>query len=401
MNSLLQDQSFEISRGLVLIMAIACGMSVANLYYCQPLLADIGRSFSVSANQIGFFVTLIQIGYTSGLFLVVPLGDKLNRRTLITSSLVLVGVALTITAAAPTITILYMAGLAMGITAIAPQLIIPYAAAIAPQNERGEIIGKVLTGLFIGILLARTIGGWIGGFYGWRTMHWIAAVLMFLLAFVMKRILPQDYTPKERISYLLLLRSLWSLLCTQPILREATIFGGMAFGAFSAFWVTLVFFLETPPYHYGSQIAGLLGLVGVGGALAANYTGKLADKGNPRQWSGLALTTMLVAFILMWTIGQWMPGLVLSVFLLDIGARMNMTLNQARIYNLNPELRNRLNSVYMLGYYSGGALGSWLGITIWTLAGWNGVCAMASCMIIFALLIYRFYSQKPNSLNGQ
>lgn len=395
MNSPTQNQPFQLSKWLTLVMAIACGLSVANLYYSQPLLADIGRSFSVSENQIGFFITLIQIGYTSGLLLVVPLGDKLNRRTLIISSLILVGIALAIIATAPTITILSIAGFVMGITAVAPQLIIPYAAAMAPENERGKIVGNVLTGLFIGVLLARTIGGWVGAFYGWRIMHWIAAVLMVTLAFVMKQILPPDHTPKEKISYVLLLRSLWGLLRTQSVLRETTIFGAMAFSAFSAFWVTLVFFLETPPYHYGSQIAGLFGLVGVGGALAATYTGKLADKKNSRRWSGLALTIMLVSFILMWTIGQWMPGLIFSVFLLDIGARMNMTLNQARIYNLNPELRNRLNTVYMLGYYSGGALGSWIGINIWTLAGWNGVCAMAFCMILFALFIYGIYSGKP------
>jgi len=394
MNRLLSNQLVRISNKLTLVMAIACGLSVANLYYSQPLLADIGRSFSVSEKEMGFFITLIQIGYTSGLLLVVPLGDKVNRRTLIISSLLLVGLALVVIAIAPTITILSIAGLVMGITAVAPQLIIPYTAAMAPENERGKIIGKVLTGLFIGIVLARTIGGWIGGSYGWRTMHEIAAVSMFILALVMKKMLPPDNAPKEKISYARLLHSLWGLLRTQPVLRETTMFGGMAFGAFSAFWVTLVFFLSTPPYHYGSQVAGLFGLVGAGGALVADYTGKLADKNNPRRWSGLALAIMLIAFILMWRMGQWLPGLIISAFLLDVGARMNMTLNQARIYNLQPEFRNRLNTIYMLGYYAGGALGSWIGINIWVLAGWNGLCGMAICMILFALFIYVFYPPK-------
>jgi predicted MFS family arabinose efflux permease len=275
-----------IDRKLVWILAIASALAIGNLYYIQPLLADIERSFAISESAAGLIATLTQLGYALGLLLIVPLGDTFDRRNLVSLTLLAVTVSLLVTAIAPSIQLLAIASFAVGMTTVAPQIIVPFAASLAPPRERGRVVGMVMSGLLIGILLARTVSGFIGAAFGWRTMYWIAAAMMFVLAPVLRVMLPKE-RPKARISYPQLLRSLWGLFRSEWVLREACLFGGLVFGAFSVFWVTLVFFLETPPYHYGSEVAGLFGLVGIVGALAASISGKIADRIDARIITGV------------------------------------------------------------------------------------------------------------------
>jgi predicted MFS family arabinose efflux permease len=387
----------HLAKSLVLIMSIACGSAAANLYYIQPLLAGMAHDFHVSASQIGTIATLGQIGYTIGLLLIVPLGDKLNQRTLIVTTTVAVTISLAIMAFAPTLALLGVASLLVGIATVAPQLIVPYAASLAPEQSRGRVVGSVMSGLLIGILVARTLSGFVGETLGWRIMYWIAAGLMILLAVILRVFLPNDPTTKGTMSYPRLLRSLWDVLRDEPVLHEVCIFGSLTFATFSTFWVTLSFLLETPPYHFGSEVAGLFGLIGVAGAAAASVVGKMADQRDPRFANGISMGMTLFSFVLMWLVGQWLIGLIIGVILLDLGVQANHISNQARIYSLKPETRNRLNTVYMVTYFVGGSLGSFSGTLGWSLAGWNGVCVAGCSQMALALACYVFSGSRKRT----
>jgi len=377
-----------ISQRLVLIMAFACAVSVANLYYIQPLLALMRHGFGVSAGQMGAIPTILQIGYALGLLLIVPLGDYYNQRSLILSMLILVALALAAMASAPTLFFLGLAGAFVGLTTVVPQLILPYAANLAPAPIRGRVLGTIMSGLLIGVLLARTVSGALAAWLGWRAMYWIAAVMMILLAVGLRFLLPPDRMPKGKMNYLQLLRSLWYLARTQPALRETSLFGAMTFGAFSAFWVTLSFLLETPPYHFGSVVAGLFGLVGVAGALMASVVGKFSDRHDARYANGFTMLIALLAFIILWLFGYRLVGLIIGVILLDLGAQGNLVACQTRVYSLLEGARSRLNTVFMFSYFLGGSLGSLLGTLGWSIARWNGVCMAAILMLVAAFIVY-------------
>ena len=376
-----------IDQKMVWILSIACAMSVANLYYNQPLLADMGRTFSVSESAVGFIATLAQLGFAAGLLFIVPLGDSFDRRNLITLTLIAVTLSLLGVALSPSIGLLAVASFAVGVTTVAPQVIVPFAASLAHPQQRGRVVGTVMSGLLIGILLARTVSGFGGAHLGWRAMYWIAAGMMVVLAITLRILLPKE-EPRTSMSYSRLLRSLWSLLRTEPVVRETGLFGALVFAAFSVFWVTLVFFLGTPPYHYGSEVAGLFGLVGVVGALAASNVGKLADHINPRIITGIMIGTALAAFIAFWLFGKMLWGLILGVILLDLGTQGAHISNQARVFSLNAEARSRLNTIYMVSYFVGGSLGSLLGAYAWSIARWNGVCAVGTFLLVVALIVH-------------
>lgn len=386
-----------IDSKMVFILSVACAMSVANLYYNQPLLADIARSFSVSEGAVGFIATLAQLGYAAGLLFIVPLGDSFDRRNLITLTLVAVTIALIGTALAPSIGLLAIASFAVGVTTIVPQIIVPFAASLAQPQQRGRVVGTVMSGLLIGVLLARTVSGFVGAHLGWRAMYWIAAALMVILAFVLRFLLPKE-KPRTSMSYAGLLHSLWGFVRTEPVIRETSIFGGLVFAAFSVFWVTLVFFLGTPPYHYGSEIAGLFGLVGVVGALAASVVGKLADRINARIITGVMVGVALLAFIVFWLFGHTLWGLIIGVILLDLGTQGTQISNQTRVFSLNAAARSRLNTIYMVSYFVGGSLGSLLGAYAWSIAHWTGVCIVGTLLLVVALVVYTLNTRRIRQL---
>jgi predicted MFS family arabinose efflux permease len=368
-------------------MAIAAAVTAANLYYCQPLLSQIGRSLHMTARETADIPMLTQVGYALGLLFFAPLGDMVERRGLGTALLLIVTVALLGTASAPDRWVLLATSLLTGIFSVVPQVMAPMASALSKQEAQGRVVGIVLGGMLIGILLARTVAGFVGTWFGWRAMYAAAAVMMVVMAGLLRAILPVS-RPDARIRYRELLSSLVPLARKLPALRQAAIMSGFAFGAFCAYWTALVFFLEKPPYHYGAQMAGLLGLAGVAGALAAPAVGLLSDRGYPRLASGCALLIGMIAFGLLWTVGGTIAGLAIGGIVLDLGTQANLVTNQTRVYRLIPEARNRINTVFMVTYFVGGALGTFLAGFAWTLWEWTGVCTLGASFFGAALIVW-------------
>ncbi|WP_437604250.1 MFS transporter [Sorangium sp. So ce590] len=374
--------------GLVWLMAAASGATVANLYYNQPLLGDIGRELGASGGSLGLVPTMTQVGYAAGMLLLVPLGDSHERRRLIVVMAALASLALLGAALAPDLPWLIAASFAVGITSVVPQLLLPFAAQLAPDEQRGRVVGMVMSGLLIGILLSRTVAGFVGTQLGWRAMFWVAAGLMLAQGPILRLALPAQ-PPVAAMSYPELLRSLGRLARTEPVLRLHSALGALTFGAFSAFWATLALYLQSMPERHGPQVAGLFGLVGVAGAAAAPLVGRYADVRGDRWINALAIGVLLGSFGVLFGLGSWLWGIALGVVLLDLGAQANQISNQARVYSLRPEARSRMNTIYMTTYFVGGAAGAWLGTAAWTRWGWLGVCAAGGAMSATALVWLR------------
>lgn len=373
---------------LILVMSIACGVTVANLYYIQPLLADIAKTFHVNQLSIGSAAMLTQIGYSIGMIFVLPLGDIKERRNLIVIMLLCSTFSLISMFLSPNIYILIISCFAVGFTSITPQLIIPLAAQLSNQQQRGQTIGTIMSGLLIGILLSRTVSGILGGYLGWRTVYLIAAIMMLALMLTLKKMIPLCQ-PVSDIKYSQLLKSMLNLIKTEPILREASINGALMFSAFSAFWTSLIFLLESSHYNMGAEAAGLFGLVGVSGALAAPLVGKIADNRGPRLVIRICIITVIAAYLFFFLFGFKIWGLILGIILLDLGVQSCNVSNQARVQALNEKTRNRLNTIYMVSFFLGGAFGSFLGSYSYSIFGWYGVCAFGMTTQIIAFILCR------------
>ncbi len=376
----------SIERRTVGVMSVASAISVANIYYCQPLLSAIGRSLGVSDHAIGYLPMWTQGGTALGMLAIVPLGDMFPRRKLIVIVCAVSAATVAMMGLAPNLALVNAAGFATGISGSAVHLILPFAAKLAPAHRRGHVVGIVLSGLLLGILLARVFSGFIGDLFGWRAVYWIAAGAMLTLAVTLRYALPYD-RPESDMRYGELARSIVRLVLTEPALREAAIIGGMLFGAFSAFWATLVFFLATPPYHYGPRVAGLFGIVGAVGVLAAPRAGRITDRKGPAFTVLLAILISIGSYVVFDLAGRSIWGLIAGVILLDLGVQAGHVANQTRIYALRPEARSRLNTVYMVTYFVGGALGSALGAWGWSRWGWSGVCAAGAIQLLAALVV--------------
>ncbi|MDT3424634.1 putative MFS family arabinose efflux permease [Paenibacillus forsythiae] len=384
MESTVKLKAFPVT--LQWLLTAICALAVANLYYDQVLLSDIARSFHADQSVSGLPFTMMQIGYTFGLFFIVPLGDRLDRRKLIVASLLLSALWLVVMTIAPSFTLLLVAALFLGLCTVAAQLIIPYVSSNMASDKKGAVTGRLLTGVFIGVLVGRVAGGWIGQMSDWRTVHWLAAAVLTLCAGYVYMKLPEDSARKQD-SYAQIMRSMLPLLKKEPVLRETVFFGAAAFAAFNVFWVPLSFILSGAPYHFGNGISGSFGVIGIAGALAAGFAGRLSDGIHARGWNVAALLTMVFSFILLGLGWYHLSVLIAVTFVLDVGSRMNMTLNQGRLSRLNPGQHSRLNSLYMVGYYLGGSFGSWAGSTAYHYGQVSGMIA-AGCLLLSLPVVY-------------
>jgi len=388
LNQPVQSAPERLPLRTVWTMAAASGATVANLYYNQPLLAEIARSFSASLHAVGLVPTATQIGYGLGMLLVVPLGDARERRRLVVICIGAAAVALVAIGLSPNLPWLLAASLLTGIASCVPQILVPLAAGLAPPGQRGRAVGTVMSGLLFGILLSRTLAGFVGAAVGWRAMYFVAAAVMVALAVALRIDLPRSeaHAPMR---YGMLLRSLGELLRSEPALRLHAALGALSFAAFSAFWATLALDLHALPGHYGPRTAGAYGALGLIGALAAPLVGKSAEGRGDRRINAIALGNILVGFAVLWSFGNSLWALGAGCILLDFGAQANHISNQARIFALREGARSRLNTVYMVTYFAGGAVGAYAGTVAFASFGWSGVCAVGAACVAAALLLVR------------
>jgi predicted MFS family arabinose efflux permease len=381
-------------RRLAVLLAVACGAAVANNYYAQPLLHTIGAWFGVTGSTAGLLVTAGQVGYAAGLAFLVPLGDVLERRRLITRMMVVTSAALGAAAAAPDIAALGSALAVVGVTTVAAQIIVPMAASLAAEQQRGRAVGTVMSGLMIGVLLARVVSGLVAAAAGWRPVYIIAAVIMLLLAGVLRRILP-TVEPSGSSSYRALLRSVLTLVRAEPVLRQRMVLGAVSMGSFSILWTSIAFLLSGPPYRYGSAVIGLFSLAGLAGAVAAPQVGRLADRGHGRLGTLGTIVVLLAGWGLLALGGHWLAALIPGIVLLDLGAQALHISNQSDIYALPAEVHSRLNTAYMVAYFTGGAVMSAAASLVFSAAGWGGVCVLGSVTAVAGLAVWPRTRHRP------
>ncbi len=379
---------------LTLLFAVACGAVVANLYYTQPLLDAIGAALRVPSATAGLLVTVTQVGYALGLALIVPLGDALNRRRLVVSLLALTVVALVVAASAPGFAAFAVGCALIGLTSCAAQVLVPFAASLAPDATRGRVVGTVMSGLLLGILLARTFSGLLASVAGWRAVYLAAAALMLVLLLVLARALPPDRR-SGGLPYGALLRSTLALAREEPTLRLRSLMGLLIFAAFSVLWTALAFLLSRPPYSYGEGVIGAFGLIGAAGALAAGFAGRWADHGHARRSTTAFGALILVSFGLIWWGGHALAALIAGIVLLDLGVQGLHITNQSEVYRLRPEARSRVTTVYLTSYFVGGALGSGAASLAWARGGWTGVSAAGALFAALVLLVWGLGARTP------
>ncbi len=367
-------------------LGLACAVGVSSLYYNQPLLTEMARTYGVAYGRVGFVAVATQVGYAAGLLLFVPLGDVLERRSLMVRMYAAVAAALLLVAVSPTLSWLIVASVGMGMLASVTHIALPIAPELASDAQRGRAIGIVMTGLLLGILLARTFAGWVSRIHGWRWVFVVAAAMNAAFVPLMLRTMPK-LLPKQDLRYSEAMRSLWTLVRTQPVLREASIMGALVFASFSCFWTTLAFLLDRH-YGLGAEVAGTFGLVGAAGALVAPWAGRLSDKHGSRWVISFGVMLLACSYVLLWgeervavSLPVHLVALAIGVILLDLGAQMTQVANQTRIFGLDASARSRLNTVYMVIYFTGAATGSALATVVWGRWHWNGVCLLALAFI--------------------
>ncbi|WP_164826756.1 MFS transporter, partial [Paenibacillus alginolyticus] len=391
--SSIENQRIEkpISAWIILILAAACGIIAANLYYAQPLVGPISSALGLSSGAAGLIVTLTQIGYGIGLLFIVPLGDILENRKLVVASLLFTAIVLTIAAFVKSAPLFLTASLFIGLGSVAAQVLVPYAAHLSPDATRGRNVGNVMSGLLLGIMLARPILSIVAEFMGWRAVFVLSGITIFVLALVLAKALPARQ-PLTTVQYPKLLRSMLHLLRTTPILRRRAIYHACVFGTFSLFWTTVPLLLTSPTFHFSQKGVALFALVGVTGAAAAPVAGRLADRGMIRPATGLALALVIVSVFLPLMIQTGstfaLVSLVVAAILLDMGVSANLVLGQRAIFSLGAEFRSRLNGLYMAIFFAGGAIGSATGGWAYASGGWKAALLIGIALPTIAMIYY-------------
>ncbi|WP_342548567.1 MFS transporter [Paenibacillus sp. FSL P2-0089] len=375
---------------ITFLLAVSCGLIVANLYYTQTLVGPIGQAIHLSAGATGLIVTLTQIGYVAGLLFIVPLSDIIENRRLTVMSLILVVAALALSVLAPNAPLFLAASLLIGLGSVAAQVLVPYASYLATEEDRGRVVGNVMSGLLLGIMFARPVASFMAGLWGWQSIFIVSAVVTALLTLLLARILPAR-KPAPGLRYGQLLRSLGTLLMHTPVLRRRALYQASLFGAFSLFWTTVPLHLSSE-YHLSQQGIALFALAGVGGAVAAPIAGRLADKGWTRLLTGLGISLAVLSFILAYllrdTSNLTLGLLVLTAILLDMSVSGNLVLGQRAIYSLGNETRGRLNGLFMAIFFIGGAVGSSLGGWAYAYGGWSLTTLIGLALPVLALIYF-------------
>lgn len=389
-----KNEKTTLTSSLILLLSITCGVVVANMYYIQPIGTKVATSLSVSTSAIGILTMLTQLGYALGLLFLVPLGDVVDRPKLIIRMAALSAISLLAAFFAPSFTLFACASFLIGLLSIVPQIIIPYGAVLAGPKARGKVMGTLLSGLLVGILLSRTVSGIVASLFSWQMIYLFALVLVAILTGLLYWKMPRtQIKTTSSVSYLDSLKSLPYLVKTQRLLREASISGFFMFGTFSIFWSTLIFYISSPVYHWGTFEAGILAIFGLSGAVAAPIVGRLSDSYSERKIVGMGLAMQTLSFVALLVAGSHLVVLLVAIILLDVGNQFGQVANQTRVQGLGEAASNRNNTVFMFMYFIGGATGSLLGTTMWQQFGWLGVTltglAFQLCAYICQYIIFQ------------
>lgn len=386
-----QTNGKNIPAWLTILLAAACGIIVANLYYAQPLVGTISSSIGLSANSSGLIVTLTQIGYVAGLLFVVPMGDIIENRRLVAVSLLLTALALAAAAAAKQVPLFLAASFVIGLGSVAAQVLVPFASYLASESLRGRVVGNVMSGLLLGIMLSRPLSILVADLFGWHAEFVLSGAAVLVLALVLSKVLPAR-RPSSNASYAALLGSMWRLLRTTPLLRRRAAYHACVFATFSLFWTTVPFLLAGPMFHFSQKAIALFALAGIAGALAAPVAGRLADRGLTRPGTGIALVTVVLSVLLPLVIRTGSPVgvavLVAAAILLDAGVSANLVLGQRALFSLSPEIRSRLNGLFMAIFFLGGAAGSAVGGWAYATGGWSAALWFGLAFPVAALLYF-------------
>lgn len=377
------------SGWLILSLAIACGVTLANVYYAQPLVGPISESFGIGVATGSLIVTMIQLGYVGGLVFLAPLGDLVENKRLILATLGALVACLLLSTLASTAAVFIAASLALGICAVGTQMIIPMAAHLAPERRRGQVVGTVVSGALFGILLARPLSTLIAGAFGWRAVYLSSAAAMCIILVLMAVALPRR-KPAQTLTYPELIRSLWDLLIHTPVLQRRAAYQALFFGAFSLFWTATPLLLELPPFSLGHLAMSAFLLSGVAGALIAPLSGRLADRGHSRLMTGVSIAAMGASFILTFVGGaaSSIAAFVLAGILLDAGSQANLIVGQRMIFTMAPEVRSRLNALYLGLIFLGGAAGSAVSGSAVSHGGGTAVAVIGLVFTALAGLLY-------------
>ena len=365
-----------LSTWLILLMATTTGLVVASNYYAQPLLHTISDQLGLSYARAGIIVTVAQASYALGLILLVPLGDLVERRRLI--------VTMMLFATAGSLAALLIGTAITGAFSVVAQVLVPFAATLSPVQQRGKVVGTVMSGLLMGILLARTVAGALSSLGDWHTVYWVAAALMLLNTLALWRALPR-YAQTTRMHYGQLIGSVFAQFARYPLHRQRSLLGCLIFAMFSVLWTSLAFLLSSEPWSYSDATIGLFGLAGAMGALSARHAGVLTDRGHGARLTVLGVVALLVSWGLLGLGGYSLIALVAGIVLLDLALQAVHITNMNMIFNLDEAARNRLNSGYMFLYFVGGALGSLGSAAAYQQNGWLGVCLLGGGLGVLAV----------------
>jgi predicted MFS family arabinose efflux permease len=381
----------DISPGLTRLLAVSAGLIVANLYYAQTLVGPISLATGLSAQAAGLVVTLTQAGYALGLLFIVPLGDLLENGRLVFCALLGTAAALLAAAVSSNAWLFLAAALGIGLGSVAAQVLVPFAAHLSREETRGQAVGKVVSGLLLGIMLARPVASLVADAAGWHAVFGGAAAIILVLAFVLRSRLPQR-APTQALSYRKLIASLWTLLASTPLLRRRAAYHAGLFGAFSLFWTVTPLMLEGPRFHLSQTGIAIFALVGMAGAIASPVAGRLADAGHTLRATAAALVLGVLGFAL----PLYQPAsrelaigvLAVASIVLDMAVAANLVLGQRAIFSLGAEVRSRLNGIYFALFFGGGALGSALGAWVFAQYGWNAALLAGMAFPAAALLYW-------------
>lgn len=390
--------SAPMSTALIFLFAFAAGAAVANIYYVQPLIGLIGPDIGLSPVLASLMVTFTQLGYAAGLVLLVPLGDLVENRSLVVLTLLAVSASLAISAVAGSEPAFFAAALTLGCCAVVAQMLVPFAATLSPEAQRGATVGIVISGVMTGILLARPIASLIADFAGWRAVFGLAAILMVLLAGLLRWNLPIR-RPAGGFAYWHLIASLWPVWRDTAILRRRALYQAAMFAAFSLFWTTVPLLLASPAFGWSQRGIAVFALAGAAGALISPVAGRIADRGWTKPATGVALFLVIFSFAIaaVGAVVNSIAILVVAAVLLDVGCILNLVLGQRAIYVLGPEIRSRLNALYMATTFLGGAVGSAIASAVYFHGGWIAASCAGAAFGVIASLYYagEFFRPRP------